>query len=71
MEARPELHYLQHGHVNHRALQINGRNTDVCFFSINLVHYLPSVALTFVAVLMITSYNKHGHFQLYGLTRSA
>lgn len=41
MEARHELHYLQHGHVNHRALQIIGSNMDI--FTINLVHYLPGV----------------------------
>lgn len=41
MEARQELHYLQHGHVNHRALQINGSNVDV--FTINLVHHLRGV----------------------------
>lgn len=29
MEARHELHYLQHGHVNHRASQINGSKMDI------------------------------------------
>lgn len=45
MEARHELHYLQHGHVNHRALQINGSSVDV--FTINLVYYLPGVHCVF------------------------
>ena len=71
MEARPELHYLQHGHVNHRALQINGSYTDVCFFFSSLTWSTICVVLTFVAFLMITSYNERGHFQLYGLTKSA
>lgn len=41
MEARHELQYLQHGHVSHRALQINGSYMDI--FTINLAHYLSGV----------------------------
>lgn len=36
-----ELHYLQHGRVNHRASQINGSIMDTLTY--NLVHCLPAV----------------------------
>ena len=71
MEARHELHYLQHGHVNHRALQINGSNMDALI--INLVHRSPGAALTLnvtahtanlAGCLMATSCNKRGRATL-------
>lgn len=54
MEARHELHYLQHGHVHHRALQINGSNVDV--FTFNLDHYLPAVVLMLSISARTTNY---------------